>query len=61
MRYINKKDERLIVQEEVCTCGHSREEHEDPDGKCQAADEESGQACECAGYEREEGRIVPEL
>ncbi len=54
MRYINKKDERVKVQEETCTCGHSAEEHQGPDGGCQGTDEESGERCECMSYEREE-------
>ncbi len=50
MRYINKKDERLIVQEETCACGHSLEEHQGHEGACQGKNEESNESCACTSY-----------
>ncbi len=60
MRYINKNDERLMVMEEICTCGHSLEEHQEEDG-CRACDDESGEVCECSKYEQQEPEVVPVL
>ncbi len=54
MRYLTRNDERLMIREEFCTCGHSREEHSGPDGICQGKDEESGECCACASFEAEE-------
>jgi hypothetical protein len=54
MRYINRKDERLLVREATCTCGHTPEEHEDEVGACQARDQRSGDSCECSAFEPEE-------
>ncbi len=61
MRYINKANERVMVQEENCTCGHSLDEHEESNGECQAVDDESGEVCECSRYEPEELKVVPIL
>lgn len=60
MRYINKKDERVIVQEESCACGHSPEEHHERTGGCHAVDEETGERCECEAY-RAEQESLPAL
>lgn len=54
MRYINRKDERLLLREATCTCGHLAEEHEDEVGACQGGDARSGDPCECSGFEPEE-------
>ncbi len=58
MRYVNRKDERLRVPDETCTCGHSSEEHQGPDGVCQGSDEESGKPCDCTCYQPEESELV---
>ncbi len=62
MRYINKNDRRIVVQEETCTCGHSAEEHEEHEGACQGQDDVSGKPCECTRYELDEAsQVIPEL
>ncbi len=61
MRYINKQDERLMVQEKSCTCGHLQEEHDEQTGACRAAEEVSGKACECKSYQPEEAAPDPVL
>ncbi len=61
MRYINKKDKRVAIQEETCTCGHSREEHRESDGECCATEAESSRPCECTRYEPLEEEVIPVL
>ncbi|MGE5141437.1 MAG: hypothetical protein ACM3JD_18360 [Rudaea sp.] len=61
MRYLNRNDERVVILEETCTCGHSRDEHPGAGGTCQGTDEESGECCACNAFEAAETEPLPVL